>query len=86
MGWAAGSQGNGRDGDRATERRNGIGCCVTPERLGRCGGSRAWTSLGGVGLCTCMTVHHDRLGVLGILRVGVGGIGEGGVRERGVLH
>ena len=51
-----------------------------------CGGSRAWTSLRGVGLRTCMTVHHDRLRVLGILRVGVGGIGKGGVRERGMLH
>ena len=33
-----------------------------------------------------MAVHHDRLRVLGILRVGVGGIGKGGVLEWGMLH
>ena len=55
-------------------------------RFARCRGSRARASLGGVRLCTCMAVHHNRLGVLGILRVGMVGIGEGGVREGRMLH
>ena len=49
-------------------------------------GSRAWASLGGVRLCMCMAIHHNRLGVLGILGVGMVGIGEGDVQEGRMLH
>jgi hypothetical protein len=55
-------------------------------RFARCGWGRAWTGLRGVWLRTRVTVHHNRLRILGILRVGMVWIAKGGVRERGMLH